>query len=230
MYAGVLRLQGAVNTGSRFAEQVGIPRVDLENWWHQGDPTEHAEVQLNIGGLGRGRGQASEGKGSPDKCCPEQWRIKDGTEELIVGTTRQSGDRKQTQCRRCSNSWGSWRPILSWRSENQKSSKQTVSCYADTSHDREWEPGQRRHHHGWVWHDGAAWGRQLPGPFADHTLDLHEQGWRQECDNVPTRDCNTRKPISTRTQQAEFKRELGQYFIVKQLENPWSGTKGDVYW
>ena len=24
---------------------------------------------------------------------------------------------------------------------------------------------------------------------------------------------------------AEFKRELGQYFIVKQLENPWSGTQ-----
>ena len=41
---------------------------------------------------------------------------------------------------------------------------------------------------------------------------------------------NTRKPISTRTQQAEFKSELGQYFIVKQLEDPWSGTKVDVCW
>ena len=59
----------------------------------------------------------------------------------------------------------------------------------------------------------------LSTQFAGNLLDLCA---------VEKWDRNTRKPISTRTQQAEFKSELGQYFIVKQLENPWPGTKVDV--
>ena len=51
----------------------------------------------------------------------------------------------------------------------------------------------------------------LSTQFAGNLLDLCA---------VEKWDRNTRKPISTRTQQAEFKSKLGQYLIVKQLENP----------